>query len=352
MGSNNIVSVVIPAYNAKDFIDDAVRSCFVQTCRPLEILVVNDGSTDSTADRVKNLSNLASSSDVDLSVLNVGENRGAANALNLGFSQAKGEHVCWLSADDVFTDREKIDRQIKHMDKKGAFWSYYRDVYRGGSLSSAVPVRSSYLHTLRVLDPLFLSSADLRLMSLLFKNPINGSSIMIRKDCVVKFGQFDPVTRNVDGDGDLWMRYSALNLKLEALKGAPVFLREHTTQTSKRKFSMLRGCELTRLRILHALERKESLTRMIAKFSPFLPVIFQTGYYLERPLVSEFLMNYISARGRQFPPFLSRMIRPYLRRLRKTENYQMIDPDEFSQDLDKFSKSSEFKNFERIYLRR
>ena len=91
---------------------------------------------------------------------------------------------------------------------------------------------------------------------------------------------------------------------------------------------------------------------MIAKFTLFLPVIFQTGYYLERPLVSEFLLNYISVREREFPPFLSKMVKPYLGRLRKTENYQMINPDEFSHDLDKFLKSSEFKNFERIYLRR
>jgi len=284
--------------------------------------------------------------------LNVGENRGAANALNLGFSRAEGEYICWLSADDIFIDREKIDRQIKRMDKTGAFWSYYRDIYRGRNPSNAVLAQSSYLHTFRIVDPLFLSSSDLRLMSLLFKNPINGSSIMIKKECVTKFGQFDPVTRNVDGDGDLWMRYSALNLPLEALKGAPVFLREHTTQTSKRKYLMLRGCELTRMRILLTLKRKGSLTKMIAKFTPFLPVIFQTRYHVERPFVSEFLFSYISDRTKEFTPLLARLARLYLKRVRNHENYRMIDADEFSRDLGQFSKSSEFRNFERIFLRR
>lgn len=352
MKEKETVSIVIPAYNAESFISEAIKSCFSQTYRPIEVIVVNDGSKDSTVDVVNGLSEIVPDKQLELRIIDIDQNKGAANALNVGFSNAKGVYICWLSADDMFICKEKTERQVFVMNATKALWSYFRDSYSGTTLSNASLVKSSYLPSLGILNSLFIRDPDLRLMMLLFRNPINGSSMMIKKECVTRFGQFDSVTRNVDGDGDLWMRYSALNLKLEALKGASVFLREHATQTSKRKSIMLRGCELTRMRMLGALERKGSLTRMIAKFTPFLPIIFQTGYHAERPLVSEFLLSYISAHAGEFTPFLSILAKLYLRRVRSTENYHMIDPDEFSSDLDKFSESSEFKNFERIFLRR
>jgi glycosyltransferase involved in cell wall biosynthesis len=346
-----LASVVIPAYNAEVFIDDAVKSCVTQTRRPLEVIVVNDGSTDFTVKRVNRLADSYSDSRLELRVIDVGVNKGAANALNLGFSNAEGDYICWLSADDIFLDREKVGRQVDYMNRTGASWSYYRDVYLGGNRHDAVLARSSYLHTFRALDPLFLHSSDLRLMALLFKNPINGSSVMIRRECVKKYGQFDPVTRNVDPDGDLWMRYSALNLKLAALSEAPVFYREHAVQTSKRKQLMLRGCEMTRMRMLLTLERKGSLTKLIAKFAPFLPVIFQTKYHFERPLVTEFLLNYISSHTRDLAPVRMVPFRRYLRAIKKHKNYQMIDSEAFYRDLKSFSSSQEYRAFESVFMK-
>lgn len=351
MEQRQLASVVIPAYNAEDFIEDAVKSCFAQIYRPLEILVVNDGSTDSTAERMENLANRASDSDVDLSVLNVGENRGAANALHMGFSKAKGKYVSWLSADDVFVDRRKMGKQVEHMNGTGASWSYYRDTYLGENHRSAILIKSSYVHTFRLIDPLFFHDSGLRLMALLFKNPINGSSTMIRRESIEKYGQFDPVTRNVDLDGDLWMRYSALDLKLAALPGAPVFYRRHPAQTSKRKHLMLRGSEMTRMRILLTLEKKGSLRKLVARFAPFLPVVLKTKYHFERPFVSEFLLNFISTNKKELAPLMILPVKRYLRAIRNHQNYRMMDSEEFRRDLESFSESNEYRAFERIFLK-
>ena len=351
MGQSQLASIVTPAYNAEDFIEDALRSCFNQVYRPLEMIIVNDGSTDSTIERVNRFADSISDSRFELRIMNVGENKGAANALNLGFSKAEGDYICWLSADDIFTDREKIGRQVECMNKTGASWSYYRDVYLGENRHNATLARSSYLHTFRVLDPLFLRSSDLRLMSVLFKNPINGSSTMIRKECIEKYGQFDSATKNVDPDGDLWMRYSALGLKLAALNGAPVFYREHATQTSKRSYLMLRGCELTRMRILLTLEKKGILNKLVAKFAPFLPVIFETKYHFERPLVTEFLLNYISAHKNELAPLRIVPLRRYLRAVKNHRNYRTIDSEEFHRDLKSLCRSSEYRAFESAFLK-
>jgi glycosyltransferase involved in cell wall biosynthesis len=346
MNENMMVTVVIPAYNAAEFIEDAVKSCFNQTYRPMEVIAVNDGSTDATASEVKALADAFSSSDFELRLIDVGKNMGAANALNLGFSHAKGAYVCWLSADDVFIDREKVKKQIARMKRTGADWSYFRDFYNGPNTAAARLVKSSYLPRLRVLDPLFIRDPDLRLAMLLFKNPINGSSVAIKKDCVESYGQFDPILRNVDADGDLWLRYSALKLKLCALKSAPVFLREHGKQTSKKKEDMMYGSELTRIRILRVLERKEKLAKTIRKFTPFFPIILRAKKHFDRPLVSEFLFNYIAENKNRFNYFLFKSARRALIDVRNHRNYQSIDKNRFAEDLKSLEKSEVFAKFE------
>jgi len=349
MGEKDIVSIVIPAYNAERFIKEAVTSCFNQTYRPVEIVVVNDGSTDSTVGVVNDLSKAVPSSGLELEMIDIGENKGAANALNVGFSKAKGAYICWLSADDIFIDRKKIETQLAHVNKAKALWSYFRDFYSGYSLSNANLVRSSYLPRLRFLDSLFIRSSDLRLMLLLFKNPLNGSSAMIRKKCIETYGQFDPITRNVDGDGDLWMRYSALGLKLSALRGAPVFYREHTTQTSRRKAQMMYGCELTRMRILLTLEKEGNLTWLIRKFAPFFPIIINAKKHFERPFVSEFLFNYILDHRREFNLVSLKYVRSCLSNLKNHQNYLSLDKNRFTRDLESFVKSHTFKKFKQLY---
>lgn len=87
-----LVSAVIPAFNAQRHIADAVRSALAQTYEPLEIIVVNDGSTDDTA---AVLSEFAS----DIICIDQ-PNRGAAVARNEGIRRARGDYIAFLDADD------------------------------------------------------------------------------------------------------------------------------------------------------------------------------------------------------------------------------------------------------------
>ena len=346
MNENTRASVVIPAYNAEDFIEDAVKSCFRQTYRPMEIVVVNDGSTDATSNKVKSLASSLPADSFELRVIDIGNNMGAANALNVGFSNAEGEYICWLSADDMFIDKEKVKKQAAHMKRTRASWSYFKNCYMGTNLSNSKLVLTSYLPRLPIFDSLFIHNPDLRLAALLFRNPINGSSVMIKKETAESYGQFDPLTRNIDGDGDLWMRYSALKLKLEAIEGAPVFYREHGKQTSKRKDQMIYGCELTRIRIFKALEKNSKLEILIKKFAPFLPLILKTKQHFKRPLVSEFLFNHIINNKDKFDWFLFKMAEKALNDIKNHGNYRNIDKNKFAKDLELLMRSDIFKKFE------
>ena len=101
------VSVVIPAYNAANFIRDTVDSALAQTHRDLEVIVVNDGSTDDTLNRLQPYGSR-------IRVLDLA-NGGVARARNTGVKEATGSWIAFLDADDLWRP-EKIERQLANSD--------------------------------------------------------------------------------------------------------------------------------------------------------------------------------------------------------------------------------------------
>ncbi len=98
-----LISVVIPAYNAGEFIAAAIESVLQQDYRPFELIVVNDGSTDRTAEIVKKFPQV---------VLLEQSRRGTGAALNEGVRVAKGEFLAFLDADDLWS-AGKLTRQMQ-----------------------------------------------------------------------------------------------------------------------------------------------------------------------------------------------------------------------------------------------
>src|SRR4051794_14701943 len=88
------ISVIVPAYNCAPYIKAAVSSVLGQTFPDLEVIVVDDGSTDSTVQE------LSSFSDPRLIVLRHSTNQGVSRATNTGLKRARGEYLAVLAADD------------------------------------------------------------------------------------------------------------------------------------------------------------------------------------------------------------------------------------------------------------
>lgn len=103
----HLVSVVIPAYNAESTIDDTLRSVRGQTHRELEIIVVDDGSTDRTTSVVK--AHAAADGRVTLIAQ---ENAGVAAARNAGWQSARSAFIAFVDADDLWAP-SKIERQLE-----------------------------------------------------------------------------------------------------------------------------------------------------------------------------------------------------------------------------------------------
>ena len=92
-----LVSIIMPTYNCGRFIADAIQSVLAQTYKAWELIIVDDGSTDNTADIV------TSFSDPRIRYLSNEQNMGAALTRNKALREAKGHYIAFLDADDLWT---------------------------------------------------------------------------------------------------------------------------------------------------------------------------------------------------------------------------------------------------------
>ena len=117
-----LVSVVVPTYNRAEALPDTIDSVLAQTHEELELLVVDDASTDDTREVVE------SYDDPRVEYLRHEENRGGSAARNTGIEAAEGEYVAFLDSDDEWLP-EKLERQLSLLRSRGSDWiAAYCDV--------------------------------------------------------------------------------------------------------------------------------------------------------------------------------------------------------------------------------
>lgn len=105
------ISIITPCYNAANYIEKTIASVQQQTLTDWEMIIVDDGSTDNSADIITKIS------DIDKRIkLIQKENGGSASARNLGLTLAQGEYIQFLDADDTI-DKHKLEKQSKMMDE-------------------------------------------------------------------------------------------------------------------------------------------------------------------------------------------------------------------------------------------
>lgn len=119
----SLVSIVIPTYNRADILIHAIQSCLNQVYKNIEIIVVDDGSIDNTAEVVADLIRR----DSRIKYFKK-ENAGLSNALNYGFKHAKGDYLTWTSDDNYYT-KEAIQKMLSFLKQKKCSFVYC-DYYR------------------------------------------------------------------------------------------------------------------------------------------------------------------------------------------------------------------------------
>lgn len=170
MNSLDEISVVIPAYNAASFIGETLDSCLNQTLLSTEILVVDDGSTDATAD-------IVSAYDPPVRLIRQ-KNRGEGGARNRGLEEAKGDWIAFLDADDLWVPT-KLEKQLALISTSGEGVVACHTNYQNFGVHSAV-------HDVCGTAP----EVRYSLTHLAVHVPVMPSSLMVRSGLPVRFPEW------------------------------------------------------------------------------------------------------------------------------------------------------------------
>lgn len=185
--ANPLVSVILPTYNRAATLDRAVQSVLSQSYQNLELLLVDDGSTDETAAYVATLQ------DERLQYLQQEQNQGVAAARNAGIAAAKGQLIAFLDSDDAWMP-DKLSRQVAQMQRApkrvGLLYTGLVVEHADGKIETWRPQKRGYV-----------------LGEMLQRNIVHygTSSTMIRAEAAEVVGGFD-TTWPANEDHDFWVR--------------------------------------------------------------------------------------------------------------------------------------------------
>lgn len=180
-----MVTVITCAYNIAPYIRESALSALKQTYSNLELIVIDDGSTDGTLDRIQDIT------DPRLRVLKR-SHQGQAAAMNAGIAQARGEYIALLDGDDAWLPA-KLERHLAfHADHPDVDMTYSgsREMDAEGNVGGLLPT----------------ANRRVTFRELLIENPIhNGSVAVVRKEALEEAGAFDDDLAACH-DLDMWLR--------------------------------------------------------------------------------------------------------------------------------------------------
>jgi glycosyltransferase involved in cell wall biosynthesis len=186
--SKPLISVVIPAFNAGKYLAEALDSVRAQTFSDYEILVIDDGSTDRTAE-------IASSYDGVL--LLTQENRGEAAARNTGIRAARGKYVAFLDADDVWLP-SKLEKQAANLvENPKTAWIYTDALVFDGTARRII---------CRIGERIRMHEGEI-LRHLLLRCFIPSATPVVKRTAITEAGLFDESReRRMGVDWNMWLR--------------------------------------------------------------------------------------------------------------------------------------------------
>jgi len=252
--SNKLISVVIPVYNRKLLITHAMDSVVAQSYRPLELLIVDDGSTDRTVEAVQSWVDVHPNSDLFITKLICQERLGGNAARNRGIEASSGDFIAFLDSDDLWLTN-KLKKQVvlfddpqvggvycgvQHMDlASGNITASYNRRYPVGWILDQILVRDVTAQT---------------------------SAFILRKKVFQKVGGFD-LTLQARQDWDMWIRLAS-EYKIQAVPELLVQYGEHAgSRTASDPTQEIRAFEMIRKKYASLLRQQSPKVQQAAKAS-------------------------------------------------------------------------------------
>ena len=221
------VSIVIPVYNGADYVREAIDSALSQTYSNLEIIVVNDGSTDDGATEKIALSY------GDKITYYRKENGGVSSALNFGIEKMTGDYFSWLSHDDKY-EPEKVMNAVAALQANGND-SKLIPLAHGYYINSASePIEDFPIR----FEPNRVYSGEETLSVMLQTGVLNGCCMLIPKTAFETCGGFDEDLR-YNQDALMWYKIFASGYKLVFDGKKTVMYRRHEKQASNTRRDLL-----------------------------------------------------------------------------------------------------------------
>lgn len=185
---NPLISVVIPTYNRKNIVLEAIQSVLQQEPKNYEVIVVDDGSTDKTAEYIKSLK-------LPVRIINK-ENGGVASARNAGIKNARGRYIALLDSDDIWLPGI-LKAQLAYLKFHPNIPLVYTDQYIQVRGRRRKKTRFGYQQPRNMFN----------LPGFIDKVPIHSSSVMVRKSIFEKMGSFNENLK-IHEDTEMWNRIS------------------------------------------------------------------------------------------------------------------------------------------------
>lgn len=215
-------SVIMPAYNAENYIAAAINSVLQQRCRDFELIVVNDGSVDRTQEVVAAFD--------DSRIMYVSqENAGVSAARNQGIVASKGEYVCFLDADDTWRENhlEELSALVREYPDCGMYITGYDIRLHGGVMIH----RSDEI--LRNIPQRHFKSGNGYDVLLRHGYFFNTNTICCKREVFDWVGLFEEGVTHAEDD-DMWFRIFAYYSVAVSKEATTIYDRSNSTATARR----------------------------------------------------------------------------------------------------------------------
>tara|TARA_R110002012_G_scaffold17930_4_gene66660 strand:+ start:31487 stop:32425 length:939 start_codon:yes stop_codon:yes gene_type:complete len=231
-----LFSIIIPLYNKENFIVNTIQSALNQSCNDFEIIIINDGSTDNSLEKLHKIT------DPRITIFTI-ENQGVSHARNFGIDKASAEYIAFLDADDLWLPNhlESLKQLIKSFPKCGLYANAY--VKRKGDITLVSYYKNIPNNFSGIIEDYFESS--------LSSSIAWTSAVVIPKKVLETLHGFDEnITLGAGEDTDLWIRialqYSvAFNNNVTAIYNLHADNRISNSNTNLRRFLDLDVYETT-----------------------------------------------------------------------------------------------------------
>lgn len=206
------ISVIMPVYNAEQYLWGAIESILNQTFKDFEFIIINDGSTDKSADIIE------SYSDQRIKVITQ-QNAGIVSALNNGINNSSGQYIARMDSDDVSLPL-RFEKQVEFLDNNPDY----------GLIGTTFLIIDEKNHAKSV-SPVFLKNDDI-VNELIFFSPFGHGTVLMRRSILNEVGLYSSTeqTKHIE-DYALWVRISA-KTKVANLPEVLYLWRENTAGIS------------------------------------------------------------------------------------------------------------------------